>query len=56
MFHTHRFPVTAYILESVFTLEMEGRAPATVKAGQAMAELPNVPATKKPSAMLRDGA
>ena len=37
-FHTHRFPVTAYILEGVFTLEMEGRAPVTVKAGQAMVE------------------
>ncbi len=38
VFHTHRFPVTVYILEGAFTLEMEGRAPVTVKAGQAMVE------------------
>ncbi len=35
MFHTHRFPVTVYVLEGAFTLEMEGRGPVTVKAGQA---------------------
>ena len=44
-FQTHRFPVTAYILEGVFTLEMEGRAPVTVKAGQAMVEPPQVKMT-----------
>ncbi len=37
-FHTHRFPVTVYILEGTFTLEMEGRAPITLKGGQAMIE------------------
>ncbi len=36
MFHTHRFPVTVYVLEGVFTLEMEGREPVTVKVGQAV--------------------
>ena len=41
-FHTHRFPVTVYVLEGVFTLEMEGRAPITVKAGQAVVEPPQV--------------
>ena len=35
LFHTHRFPVTLYVLEGAFTLEMEGREPLTVKAGQA---------------------
>src|SRR5437660_5663925 len=35
LFHTHRFPVTVYVLEGAFTLEMEGREPVTVKAGQA---------------------
>ena len=25
LFHTHRFPVTVYVLEGVFTMEMEGR-------------------------------
>lgn len=36
LFHTHRFPVTVYVLEGAFTLEMGGREPVTVKAGQAM--------------------
>jgi quercetin dioxygenase-like cupin family protein len=44
-FHTHRSPVTVYILEGAFTLEMEGRAPVTVKAGQALVEPPNVKMT-----------
>ena len=44
-FHTHRFPVTVYILEGAFTLEMEGREPITVKAGQAMVEPPHVKMT-----------
>jgi quercetin dioxygenase-like cupin family protein len=44
-FHTHRFPVTVYVLEGTFTLEMEGRAPMTVKAGQAMVEPPGVKMT-----------
>jgi quercetin dioxygenase-like cupin family protein len=44
-FHTHRFPVTVYVLEGEFTLEMEGRAPVTVKAGQAMVEPPQVKMT-----------
>jgi len=45
VFHTHRFPVTVYILEGAFTLEMEGREPVTVKAGQAMMEPPHVKMT-----------
>ena len=36
MFHTHRFPVTVYVLEGAFTLEMKGRGPVTVKAGEAI--------------------
>lgn len=40
--HTHRFPVTVYVLEGAFTLELEGRPPLTVKAGEAMFEPPNV--------------
>jgi quercetin dioxygenase-like cupin family protein len=44
-FHTHRFPVTVYVLEGAFTLEMEGHAPVTVTAGQAMVEPPNVKMT-----------
>lgn len=45
VFHTHAFPVTVYILEGAFTLEMEGRKPITVKAGQAMVEPPHVKMT-----------
>ena len=45
VFHTHRFPVTVYILEGAFTLEMEGRDPITVKAGEAMVEPPYVKMT-----------
>ena len=41
-FHTHRFPVTVYVLEGAFTLEMEGRAPVTIRAGEASVEPPNV--------------
>ena len=43
--HTHRFPVTVYVLDGAFTLEMEGRAPVTVKAGEAMVEPANVKMT-----------
>lgn len=45
MFHTHRFPVTVYVLEGAFTLEMEGRDPLTVKAGQARVMPPHVKMT-----------
>ena len=45
MFHTHRFPVTVYVLEGAFTLEMEGREPVMVKTGQAMIMPPNVKMT-----------
>lgn len=44
-FHTHRFPVTLYILEGAFTLELEGRSPVTIRAGEAMVEPPNVKMT-----------
>ena len=44
-FHTHRFPVSTYVLEGAFTLEMEGRDPITVRAGQAMVEPPHVKMT-----------
>ena len=45
VFHTHRFPVTVYILEGAFTLELEGQAPVIVKAGQAFVEPPHVKMT-----------
>jgi quercetin dioxygenase-like cupin family protein len=43
--HTHRSPVTVYILEGAFTLELDGREPIVVKAGQAFVEPPNVKMT-----------
>ena len=45
VFHTHRFPVTVYILEGAFTLELEGRKPITVEAGEAFVEPPGVKMT-----------
>ena len=43
--HTHRFPVTVYVLEGAFTLELKGQAPIIVKAGEALVEPPNVEMT-----------
>jgi quercetin dioxygenase-like cupin family protein len=40
--HTHRFPVTVYVLEGAFTLELDGREPLTIKAGEAFVEPPGV--------------
>ena len=45
VFHTHRFPVTVYVLEGQFTLNLEGRPPVVVSAGQAFVEPPNVKMT-----------
>src|SRR5688572_13656075 len=45
VFHTHRSPVTVYVLEGKFTLELEGRPPVVVSAGQAYVEPPNVKMT-----------
>jgi quercetin dioxygenase-like cupin family protein len=45
VFHTHRWPVTVYVVEGAFTLEMEGHEPVTVRAGEAMVEPPNVKMT-----------
>src|SRR5437016_5292799 len=39
--HTHRFPVTVYVLEGAFTLELKGKGPIVVKAGEALVEPPN---------------
>ncbi|WP_142250449.1 cupin domain-containing protein [Bradyrhizobium sp. UNPF46] len=45
VYHTHRFPVTVYVLEGAFTLELAGKAPLTVKAGEALVEPPGVAMT-----------
>ena len=40
--HTHRSPVTVYVLEGTFTLELDGREPVAIRAGQAFVEPPGV--------------
>lgn len=40
--HTHRYPVTVYVLEGAFTLQLAGQPPIVIKAGQAYVEPPNV--------------
>ena len=45
VFHTHPFPVTVYILQGEFTLELEGRKPTILKTGQAFVEPPHVKMT-----------
>ncbi len=45
LFHTHRFPVAVYVLEGAFTMEMEGREPIRVIAGEAMMMPPHVKMT-----------
>jgi quercetin dioxygenase-like cupin family protein len=45
VFHSHRSPVTVYVLEGQFTLDLEGKAPVVVSAGQAFVEPPNVKMT-----------
>lgn len=42
VFHSHRSPVTVYVLEGQFTLDIDGRTPVIVSAGQAFVEPPNV--------------
>ncbi|CCV13553.1 cupin domain-containing protein [Mesorhizobium sp. STM 4661] len=44
-YHSHRFPVTVYMLEGTFTLELDGREPVTVKAGEVFVEPPLVKMT-----------
>lgn len=39
--HTHRFPVAVYVVEGTFTLELKGRPPIAVKAGEALVEPPD---------------
>jgi quercetin dioxygenase-like cupin family protein len=37
-FHSHRFPVTVFMLEGTFTLDLEGRAPVNVNVGEVFVE------------------
>ena len=37
-YHSHRFPVTVYVLEGTFTLALDGREPVSTQAGQVFVE------------------
>lgn len=37
-YHSHRFPVTVYMLEGTFTLALDGREPVAIKAGDVFIE------------------
>ena len=43
--HSHRYPVTVYVLEGEFTMEIARREPLIVKAGHAMIMPTNVKMT-----------
>ncbi len=45
VFHTHRSPVTTYVMEGEMSLETEGNDSAVYKAGQVFFEKPDVPTT-----------
>jgi quercetin dioxygenase-like cupin family protein len=37
-YHCHRHPVTVYMLEGIFTLELDGQAPVDIAAGDVLVE------------------
>ena len=41
-YHWHRFPVTVYVTEGVFTLRLDDREPVSIGPGQVFVEPPNV--------------
>lgn len=43
--HSHRFPVTVYMLEGTFTLELDDREPVQVRAGEVFVEPAHVTMT-----------
>jgi len=43
--HSHRFPVTVFMIEGVFTLELDGREPIAIGEGQVFIEPSNVTMT-----------
>ena len=45
VYHSHRFPVTVYVVEGAFTLDLKDHPPLTVRAGEAMVEPPNLAMT-----------
>lgn len=45
VFHTHRSPVTTFVLDGALTLEVEGKSAVVYKAGKVVFEEPGVPTT-----------
>jgi quercetin dioxygenase-like cupin family protein len=41
-YHSHRFPVTVYVTEGVFTLMLDGREPVSIGPGEVFIEPPHV--------------
>lgn len=41
-YHSHRFPVTVYVTEGVFTLRLDHREPISIGTGQVFVEPPHV--------------
>src|SRR5688500_6249997 len=41
-YHFHRFPVTVYVIEGVFTLRLDGREPISIGPGEVFIEPPYV--------------
>lgn len=41
-YHSHRFPVTVYVAEGVFTLRLDARDPVSIGPGQVFVEPPHV--------------
>lgn len=37
-YHSHRFPVTVYVVEGVFTLRLDGREPVQIGPGEVFIE------------------
>ncbi|MET3793499.1 MULTISPECIES: cupin domain-containing protein [Hyphomicrobiales] len=37
-YHSHRYPVTVYMLDGTFTLELDGSEPVAIKAGEVFVE------------------
>jgi quercetin dioxygenase-like cupin family protein len=37
-YHSHRFPVTVYMIEGAFTLELDDKEPVVIEAGQVYVE------------------
>ena len=43
--HSHRYPVTVFVTEGVFTLELDGREAVTISAGEVFVEPAHIPMT-----------